>query len=367
MNSLRIARVKGISLELHSTFLLFIIAIAAFLAIFEPESLAPTMLLLFFLFLSVLLHELSHSLVALSKGFKIERIILLPIGGIAAAEELPEKPKDELLIALAGPFFNFALAFLIIFIAYFALPGLNLLPPVKALQNPANLENLLNQYPLFSLLWVNVILGAFNLFVPALPMDGGRVLRALLAFRMNFEKATFVATRISIFLAIAMFIFGLLVGNFWLWIIAVFVWIGANAEMQSASLKQALRPVNYEKVINQSPKAFSGLLNLEEAFEKMREKNQVEVLVELESGFGFVSAEMLSRVKRALWFETRLADIAAKLPIMLASSPADKLFQTIQSTGIPFVIIVKNRQFFGIVSEKDLQKLYRLEKAEQTS
>lgn len=365
--ALKIARVKGISLELHPTFLILIIAAFALFAIFSPESLYSTMLLLVFLFGSVLLHELSHSLVSASKGFKVRRIVLLPIGGVAVAEELPEKPADELLIALAGPLLNFALAFLIILIGYFALPQLNLLPSLSQLQSPENLEMLIDSFPLFSLLWVNVLLGAFNLFVPALPMDGGRVLRALLAFKMPFEKATAIATRVSNALAILMAIVGIFTGDFWIVIIAAFVWIGASSEMQAVSLKKALRPAHLEKLIMQKPNAFPGALNLEDAFSKMFEKNQVDVLVELESGFGFVNAEMMAKVKRVEWFNTRLADIAARLPKASGSVPADRLLQAMNQSGIPFVEIHKNRQFAGIVSEKDLSKLYRLQKAGQES
>ncbi|MDO8647736.1 MAG: site-2 protease family protein [Candidatus Diapherotrites archaeon] len=359
-----LGKVKGISIELHPTFLLLIIAIFGFLLVFDAKSLASTMLLLAFLFISVLLHELSHSLVALSKGFKIKSITLLPIGGVAQAEELPEKPKDELLIAIAGPFFNFAMVFGILAIGYALIPQAKLLPSLELLQNPDNLGLLIEKFPLFALLWVNLLLGSFNLFVPALPMDGGRVLRSLLAFRMPFEKATGIATKISSFIALIMAIFGILSGDFWLILIAAFVWIGAMSEMQSVSIKQTLRPVHFEKIISQKPKAFSGLLNLEDAFEKMQEKNQVESLVELEKGFGFVSIELMSSVKRASWFETRLSDIAVKIPAVLASTPADKILQTMNQSGIPFIELVKNHEFAGIVSEKDLTKLYRLQKAE---
>lgn len=164
-----------------------------------------------------------------------------------------------------------------------------------------------------------------------------------------------------------MAILGILTNDFWLLIIAVFVWIGANAEMQAVSLKQTLRPVHYDKIINAKPKTFPADLNLEEAFEKMEDKNQAETLVELQHGFGFVNVEMIAKVKRINWFDTKLADIAARLPIMPSSTPADKLLQAMAQTGIPFIEIVKNREFAGIISEKDLSKLYRLHKLDKDS
>src|SRR3989338_3198540 len=194
MNGIRLVRVFGISIEFHSTFILLIAGIALLLAIFDPNSLVPTMLLMFFLFLSVFIHELSHSIVSIMRGIKVEKIILLPIGGISVTERIPEKPLDEFLIAIAGPAFNFiAVAAIIIIVAlapnlpwpHYLFTGTE--PSIEQF-NEAILA-----YPLFGLFWVNFMLGLFNLVVPALPMDGGRVLRSILSWRFGFARATRIA------------------------------------------------------------------------------------------------------------------------------------------------------------------------------
>lgn len=186
MQGIRFAKFKGISLEIHQTFIWLILIIVILLLIFSPAEFFSYLLLLAFLFVSVFIHELFHSLVSIWRGFKVKKIILLPIGGLSVSTDFPEKPLEELLISLAGPLFNFIIVFAIIVIIN-VFPGLPWpsLSGGEALQelNTAILGN-----PLFALFWVNLILGAFNLFVPALPLDGGRVLRALLALNLDLIK-----------------------------------------------------------------------------------------------------------------------------------------------------------------------------------
>ena len=113
MNNLTFGRLFGIKLELHYTFVLLIILVAGLLILFDPGNFVAYFTLLFFLFVSVFIHELFHSLIAISQGTKVKKIMLLPIGGIAMTDKMPEKPMEELKMALAGPLFNLCLAALI--------------------------------------------------------------------------------------------------------------------------------------------------------------------------------------------------------------------------------------------------------------
>ena len=177
------------------------------------------------IFACVALHEYGHALAARHYGISTLEITLLPIGGVARLERLPEDPKQEFWIALAGPATNYALAILLL--------GLHLL-------GGGTLGNLfaggfLGGSLLSTLLQVNLIMGVFNL-LPALPMDGGRILRALLSLRMPALKATEIATRLARMLAAGMVVYGLVRGGLMLAIIGGFIWFTARNEYRNAVL-----------------------------------------------------------------------------------------------------------------------------------
>src|SRR5712671_5915556 len=167
--SIRIARIAGIDLKIHVTFLIFLAWIAmSYYGSGGREAAIQGTLFVVLLFLCVLLHELGHALTAKSFGIRTPDITLLPIGGVARLERIPEEPKQELLIAIAGPLVNVAIAAVLIFV-------------LKAQATFSDLQDLNTPRVglLAKLATVNIGLVLFNL-IPAFPMDGGRVLRALL-------------------------------------------------------------------------------------------------------------------------------------------------------------------------------------------
>ena len=218
--SISLGRYAGIKVLIHWTFLI----LPAWVAYFNLksgkgwEAVFWNVLFILAIFFCVTLHEFGHALMAKKFKFKTKDITLLPIGGVARMEELPENPKQELLVAIAGPLVNFAIAGI-----------LSLLPiysssPLDIDGNTAfGADNFL-----FFLMVVNLVLGLFNL-IPAFPMDGGRVLRALLSFKMSRHLATFIAARLGQAIAIAFAALGLFYNPFLLFI-AIFVFIGAQAE-----------------------------------------------------------------------------------------------------------------------------------------
>ncbi|MBT8235129.1 MAG: site-2 protease family protein [Bacteroidia bacterium] len=225
--ALKIGRVAGIKIEVHWTFTLILLWVV-FLDIQRGGNLASSLMnitLILFLFVCVVLHELGHALTAKRMNIKTKQITLLPIGGVASLEKMPEKPSEELLVALAGPAVNVVLAML-----------LYLVVPIQTYisLDAANLENLLSapslQTLLFYLFIANVMLVLFNM-IPAFPMDGGRVLRAILSYRMDRVKATDIAASIGQVFAVIFFVLGLLYNPF-LVLIALFIFIGAYGENQ---------------------------------------------------------------------------------------------------------------------------------------
>jgi Zn-dependent protease len=226
--SWKIGRPFGITLYVHATFLLLLLwlGLAALLQGGVQAALRSLGLILA-VFGTVVLHELSHALTARRFGIRTREIILLPIGGVSSLERLPEKPSQELLVALAGPFTNLLIA-LGLFGILRATGG-----PVVFSSPPAGGGPFLTTF-----MWINVSLAVFNL-IPAFPMDGGRVLRAALALRMPYARATEVAARLGQAIALVFGLLGLLFNPI-LVLIALFVWMGAQHESSLVQLRSAL-------------------------------------------------------------------------------------------------------------------------------
>ena len=227
--SWKIARLWDIDVYVHATFLLIVgwMAYSYWIQFQRLNAVVAGVLFILALFACVVLHEYGHALMARRFGVKTRDITLYPIGGVARLERIPEKPIEELWVALAGPAVNVVIAALLL--GYLTMTGSLV---------PANMFSLTSGGFLPRLLAVNLLLVAFNL-LPAFPMDGGRVLRAVLAMRMDHVKATQIAATVGQGMA---FLFGF-IGLFRdpaLLFIAFFVWIGAEQEASMARIKHAL-------------------------------------------------------------------------------------------------------------------------------
>jgi Zn-dependent protease len=227
--SLKIGRFAGIDVYMHVTFLL-LISWVALVHWRQGQSIAAAVAGVIFIlavFLCVVLHEFGHALTARRYAIKTRDIILLPIGGVARLERLPTNPLQELWVALAGPAVNVVIAF-----------GLFVWLKLTASLEPLQTLTMTTGPFIERIMAVNLFLVAFNM-IPAFPMDGGRVLRAVLATRKDYARATQIAA--SIGQGIAVF-FGL-VGLFYnplLLFIAFFVWIGAAQEAGMAQMQSAI-------------------------------------------------------------------------------------------------------------------------------
>jgi Zn-dependent protease/CBS domain-containing protein len=194
----------------------------------------------------VLLHEFGHSLVAQRLGIEIRSITLLPIGGVSNLESLPEKPADEVKITVAGPLVNVVLA--PIFFGVGLLLGA--VPRV-----PADLFTGIGSVGqfFFYLGYLNIVLAVFNL-LPAFPMDGGRILRALLATRLGAVRATDITSAVGQFFAVAFFLIGLIGGNILLALVAVFIFFGASGESQMVRQRELTRGLSVSDVMGTKPR-----------------------------------------------------------------------------------------------------------------
>ena len=227
--SWKVGRFAGIDVYIHSTFFLLLafIGVTNWLAARNLAGTLEGVGFMLALFGCVLLHEFGHALTARRYGIQTRDITLLPIGGVARLERMPEDPKQELWVALAGPAVNAVIAAVL----YLWLASQSLLEPIASLS--ISQGSFLERVML-----VNVSLVLFNL-LPAFPMDGGRVVRALLAMRMEYTRATQIAATLGQGMALVFGFIGLFSNPFLLFI-AFFVWIGAAQEASLVQMKTAL-------------------------------------------------------------------------------------------------------------------------------
>jgi Zn-dependent protease len=224
--SFPLVRVRHIQVRVHISFLVLV----ALFVVAAPEPGTEGALLsvgwLLAVFGCVVLHELGHSFVAIDRGAEVDEILLFPLGGVSRLRHSPDAPRDEFAIAAAGPLTSFGLAAVA---ALACVAAGRALIPVDLVAGPW----------LARLAWLNLLLGAFNL-LPAFPLDGGRLLRALLERRVDVLTATRIATRIGHALAGALIVVGLVV-DVWLTFIGFFVWFGASAEEAATIVHVRLR------------------------------------------------------------------------------------------------------------------------------
>jgi len=229
--SFSLGRLLGSDLRVHVTFLLLLawVGLAAYLAGGWPAA-VENLLFVLALFACVVAHEFGHALMARRYGIKTPDITLLPIGGLARLERMPEQPMHEVWVALAGPAVNIVI--------WIVLVGVGAGMPYETITRIDSAGiGFLNR-----LAYVNLLLAAFNM-IPAFPMDGGRVFRALLCLRMDRVKATRIAALAGQIVAVGLGFAGLSLMNPLLVLIAVFVFIAANAENQGVALRAAARQV----------------------------------------------------------------------------------------------------------------------------
>lgn len=230
--SWNLGKLFGIEIRVHATFLILLlwVAMSHVMAGHGLAMAASGVAYIVCVFAIIVLHELGHALTARRFGIRTRDITLLPIGGMARLERMPSKPSEELLVAIAGPAVNVALAILLF----------GILLTTGGAQDFGRLS-LVGGPLLTKLMWTNIGLAVFNL-VPAFPMDGGRVLRALLAMRTSYVRATDLAAMVGQGVALVFGLVGLFINPF-LVFIALFVWIGAQGEARLAHVHASLAGV----------------------------------------------------------------------------------------------------------------------------
>lgn len=266
---LYLGRISGIKLYVHWTFLLLIgwVIYSDIRSGLDTENIIWSLGFVFIIFGCVTLHELGHSLMAQRYHIRTRDITLLPIGGVASLESIPEKPKEELAVALAGPAVNVIIALILFPIIYLG-------------QSPTTFEGLggINHSNfLTSLLSVNISLVVFNM-IPAFPMDGGRVLRALLGSKLNHTRATTIAARIGQVIAIIFVVVGFY-GNSFLIFIGIFIFMGAQTELRYAQGTAVLNETSIGAIMLSTFPQIAVTSTIREAAQRLLEEKTTNFLV----------------------------------------------------------------------------------------
>jgi Zn-dependent protease/predicted transcriptional regulator len=357
--SYSVARISGIDIRIHATFAL-ILAYGAFRWGFPQgmegaSSFAGALFgvgLMVLLFACVVLHELGHSLVAQKFGLTVREIVLLPIGGVARLEKNPEKPLHELLISAAGPLVNVAIAILLFFAGGLAV-SLGALEGGSLFQAPGGPPSLAT---LWGWLFVaNIALAAFNM-IPAFPMDGGRVLRAALAMRLGFSRATRIATGVGQAIAFAFGLLGVLSGNLFLVVIALFVFMGAGQERAEEQARTVLTTLRVGDAYNKHALTLAPGDHVSKVVDYILTSYQPDFAVLQGSLFlGVVTRDELLKTLATETADLYVAGVMKREVLTVdASHGLDDVRRLMGEKGERIVAVKRGDEFLGLVSAEDI-------------
>lgn len=356
--SIPLGRVLGTEIRLHLTFLLLLAWIGVVHGMRGGTAAAlDGVLYIALIFTCVLLHEFGHVIAARRYGIATPDITLLPIGGVARLERIPERPSEELVVALAGPAVNIAIAALLLLL-------LGGWPPIEAM---AGIEDP-GQSLLARLLWVNVMLAGFNLLVPAFPMDGGRVLRALLSYRMDRARATDIAARIGQALALGLGFLGLLGGAPLLVFVALFVWLGAGAESQAVRLRELSRGMTAADAMMTRFETLPATATIGDAVEVLIRSAQTDVPVVDGAGRlrGVLTRSDLIRALHEAAPEASVLDAMQREVVTLPQqAPLEEALQAMQAAAGPVGVLDRGGRLVGLLTQENLGEILMVEAARQ--
>lgn len=359
-------KVFDIDVRVHWSFIL-ILAWGAF--IYSAGPAGPLLgaiygiLIILLLFVCVTLHEFGHALVAKRFGIKVPHITLLPIGGVASLERMPDKPLHEFLIAIAGPLVNFAIAVLI-----FPLLLITGNLPSLALGNAAAILSG-SQAPtvatfLLFLFYTNIALGAFNL-LPAFPMDGGRVLRAILAFGISYVDATRIAVFVGRLMAVLFALWGILNRDIFFLLIAFFVYVGGGSEREAVESKAVLRNVKANQALTQSAVSLYTSERVDRAVDLIMNSYQTDYpVMDLSGRFvGVLTRARLIYALKELGADARIVDVmvpANEIPICTPTQDLSEVWEMMVGGGGRVIAVKDGPQFLGLLTIDDITEVFQV-------
>ena len=364
--SFRLFRFKGIDVKVHLTFVLILLYGAwswsgSSAVAWQGAAFGVVAILL--LFVSVTLHEFGHSLVAIRYGIRVREITLLPIGGVSQMDSIPEKPGQELRMTLAGPLVNFAIAGALIIVAFLLqAAAVVTIPDLLRELGDASWGGLLAYLTI-----ANLILGVFNL-IPAFPMDGGRVLRALLAMRLNHRQATAIAATVGQGLSWLLGLWGFMSGNYSLILVAIFVWLGANQEGTSADVKDVFEGMTVGQATTRQVRTLSPGDVLDHAVDLTLTTFQADFpVVELGQVVGLLTRGDVLKALHTQGANVTVGQIMhTDLPAAAPDEPLFAVQQRMTANRTPALLVMgANHELIGLLTATDINEAYGLLAARQ--
>jgi Zn-dependent protease len=356
--SVQVARIRGIPIRLHVSFLVALPFIAWALGSSIPviarlarvpagELSGPRWAwglgLAIALFLSVVVHELAHALYAVAKGGRVRGITLLMIGGVSEVLEPPRTHGQEAMMAFLGPATSLA-------IAAFAYAGSLAMRP---------LDSWPLVFVLFHLAYLNLFLALFNL-VPAFPMDGGRILRGLLARRLGLARATGIAATLGQLFAIAFAVWGFTSANVVLLLVALFVSLGAESESRDVTVREALAELRVADLLARDEASVGADDRLSEVGERMiAERRLAYPVLEGGAAVGIVTLEGIEAVEPGLRPRTRVRD-RLRRAVLGPEAGADEALRVMEREGVREVAVAQGPALLGTVSRAEITRALRL-------
>lgn len=361
--TLRVLTIRGIPINIHVSWLVIYGLITWTLAVgYFPRALpdlpaaaywANGLLAAFLLFVSVLLHELSHSLVATKYGLSVRGITLHVFGGVSELEDEPPSPGAEFLIAVVGPITSFAIAAVLWAIS------------------AAGFVHAWMQAVLTYLVWVNTAVGVFNL-VPGFPLDGGRLLRAALwRWTGTLGRATHIASRVGVVFAFALMALGVfqilggnVLGGFWLILIGVFLRTAADASYSQTALQQALARLPVRDIMTRDVVSVAPEATVEQLAEHFWSHHVTSFpVVDNGTVLGIASVQQVHQVPREQRMQRRVDTLMRPLTDELVIGPEDSVFDALGKAtrnGVGRLAVLEDARLVGYLSLKDITHVLAL-------
>lgn len=352
-SSLQIGKFAGIRVQIHWTFWLLFLFVG--FLVFSRDGtwidLFWHSLFIIGLFVCVVLHEFGHALTAKKFGIPTRSITLLPIGGLASLKKIPENPKEEFLVAIAGPTVNVVIALLLA--SFIPTEAFTSMEP-EALQEELSMITPHNF--LFYLLTANIALVLFNL-IPAFPMDGGRIFRALLTMKVGRIKATQIAASVGKFLALLFFLYGLFYGIL-LTVIAVFIWFGAHSENIMIQQIELMRDYKIRDAMITEYSLLKSDDTLKKAVEKILASTERDFLVvDNDEIVGILYMDDLSQALQKTGEETSIEHVMDTSVISLeANADLSSAYEKLNRRNRNFFPVIENGEVVGVMDMNNIQE-----------
>ncbi len=364
-SGIRIATIRGIPIRIHFTFLLVLpllaygfgreLAAAAQRANVPHDKLAGSpwvwgLAVALALFASVLVHELAHSMYALRKGGRVRAITLLPIGGVSELIRAPPTPAQEAIMALVGPLTSLALGGIFRALFHWTVP----------------LRNFELNFGLYYLSYLNLWLGMFNL-LPAFPMDGGRILRGLLARRMGPVRATHIAATVGKLFAALFAAFGFVSGNLILMVVGFFVFVGAQGEEQLVLARALLGDLRVREVMTPQVDAISAGETLYDAGERMVHEQRLAFPVTDDGRvLGVLTLDQVEHVPVERRRAASAREAVEPAPAIDPDDPVAEALRILDERRLSALPVTHEGHLMGMLSRSEIARGLRLREFEAT-